>query len=54
MLELVGERVNDHLKALGLSRIRNILTETLEDAQNKELSYLDLLDRLLTEEIHEK
>jgi len=54
MLEIVGERVNGHLKALGLSRISTILSETLEDAQNKGLSYMDFLDRLLTEEIHEK
>jgi len=54
MLEIVGERVNGHLKTLGLSRISTILSETLEDAQNKGLSYMDFLDRLLTEEIHEK
>ena len=54
MLELVGERVNNHLEILGLNRIRNILSQTLDDAQSKGLSYLDLLDRLLTEEVHEK
>ena len=54
MLEITGERVSHHLKTLGLSRIRTILSETLEDAQNKGLSYMDFLDRLLTEEIHEK
>src|SRR5208283_5163437 len=54
MLELVRERVNNHLSILGLNRIGNILSDTLEDAQNKGLSYLDVLDQLLIEEVHEK
>jgi DNA replication protein DnaC len=54
MLELVRERVNNHLSILGLNRIGNILSDTLEDAQNKRLSYLDVLDQLLIEEVHDK
>lgn len=54
MLELVRDRVNNHLKILGLNCMGNILTETLDDAQNKGMSYLDVLDRLLTEEINHK
>ena len=54
MLELIRERVNNHLKILGLNRMENILSDTLNEAQNKGLSYLDVLDRLLTEEVHQK
>lgn len=54
MLELVRERINNHLNILRLNRIGDILTDTLDDAQNKGLSYLDLLDRLLSEEVYAK
>ena len=54
MLELIRERVDSNLKVLGLNRIATILSDTLEDAQNQGMSYLDVLDRLLIEEIHSK
>lgn len=51
MLELVRERVNTHLRTLGLRRMENILSDTINDAQNRGLSYMDILDQLLTEEV---
>lgn len=52
MLELVRERVDHHLKILGLRRMEEILSDALHGAQNTGASYLDFLDQLLSEEIH--
>ena len=51
MLEVVRERVNGHLKALGLKRAGEVLSDTLDRAQGTNASYLDVLDQLLGEEV---
>src|SRR6266568_2610314 len=54
MLELIRERINSHLKFLGLNRMSNVLPEIVDQAQTKKSSYLDVLDRLLIEEVQAK
>jgi len=51
MSELIKERVGEHLERLRLLRIREIFPEIIEQAQANNLTYLGLLDQLLSEEV---
>lgn len=54
MLDLIRERISNHLKFLGLNRMSNVLPDIMDQAQTKKSSYLDVLDQLLTEEVNNK
>ena len=54
MVELVRERVMANLKRLRLSRMREMFEPILNQAEEKSSSYLDVVDRLLTEEVASK
>ncbi len=51
MTELVHERIQDHLDRLHLHQIREHVAGIAHGAEEQRLSYLDFLDRLLSEEI---
>lgn len=51
MSELIRDRVGEHFDRLRLYRIKEIFPEIIEQAQNDKATYLDVLDRLLGEEI---
>jgi DNA replication protein DnaC len=54
MSELIQERINDNLSRLKLNRMQEVLPQILETAEEKKLSYMALLDQLLTEEVATK
>ena len=47
-------RLDEHLQRLRLSAVRERLEALLQEAAAQELSYADLLDRLLSEEVEAK
>ena len=47
-------RIDEHLQRLRLSTVRERLEAVLQEASEKELSYADVLDQLLTEEVDAK
>ncbi|MCG2713201.1 MAG: IS21-like element helper ATPase IstB [Candidatus Omnitrophica bacterium] len=51
MSELVHERIQEHLSRLHLHQIRENISGLAKGAEEQQLSYLDFLDRLLSEEI---
>jgi len=51
MSELIRERVAEHLDRLRLARIKEIFPEVLEQAQQENKTYLEVLDHLLSEEV---
>ncbi len=51
MSELIMERVEEHLERLDLTRVKEILPETLKDAEQEGLSHLTVIDRILGEEV---
>jgi DNA replication protein DnaC len=51
MTEMIKERVNENLGRLHLNRIKEVFDELMKQAQDSNSSYLDLLDRLLAEEV---
>ena len=54
MSEMIKERVDDNLQRLKLNRIQEILPEMINSAEEKQLSYLSMLDGLLAEEVSTK
>lgn len=54
MDELIRDRINANLKRLQLNRIQEILDPILDRAQKESTSYLDVFDKLLTEEVCNK
>lgn len=54
MTELIKERIDDNLNRLKLNRIQEVLSDMLSSAQEKQLSYLDVIDQLLAEEVSVK
>ncbi len=51
MTELIKQRIDENLQRLKLNRIQEILPEMIASAEKKQLSYMSLLDELLTEEV---
>lgn len=51
---MIKERVDDNLQRLKLNRIQEILPEMIHSAEEKQLSYLSMLDGLLAEEVSTK
>lgn len=51
MSELIMERVGEHLERLALMRVKEILPETLQEAEQGGLSHLTVIDRVLGEEV---
>jgi DNA replication protein DnaC len=54
MSEMITERIESNLTRLKLNRIQEILPEMINIAQEKQLSYLDILDQLFSEEVTTK
>lgn len=54
MEQLVHERIQNNLQRLKLSQIGEVLDKVIENAQQKQLSYLAFLDHLLEEEVAAK
>ncbi len=54
MSEMVAQRIESNLSRLKLNRIQEILPEMINAAQAKQLSYLDMLDQLFSEEVNIK
>lgn len=54
MAEMVAQRIESNLTRLKLNRIQEILPEMINVAQEKQLSYLDMLDYLFSEEVTTK
>jgi DNA replication protein DnaC len=54
MEQLVHERIQNNLQRLKLSQIGEVLDKVIENAQQKQLSYLAFLDHLLEEEVSAK
>ena len=54
MSELITQRIENNLTRLKLTRIQEILPEIIRIADEKQLSYMDMLDRLFTEEVSVK
>jgi len=46
------KRINEHLQRLKLSTIEDILPLVIKESQEKDISYLSFLDRILGEEVH--
>ena len=51
MAELIKERVNENLRRLNLNRIPEVFDQIIQQAQDNQSSYLDVVDRLLAEEV---
>lgn len=51
MSEMIKQRVDENLQRLKLNRIQEILPEMINSAQEKQLSYMSMLDQLLAEEV---
>lgn len=51
MSEMIKQRIDDNLLRLRLNRIQEILPNILNTAQEKQSSYLDVIDQLLSEEV---
>lgn len=54
MSELITQRIESNLIRLKLNRIQEILPDIINTAREKQLSYMDMLDRLFTEEVSTK
>ena len=54
MVELVRERIITNLKRLKLNRMREIFDPVLDQAQEASSSYLEVVDKLLVEEVASK
>lgn len=51
MAEMIKERVNENLRRLNLNRVAEVFDQIIGQAQEDQSSYLDVLDRLLAEEV---
>lgn len=54
MTELVYERLHENLKTLGMDRMSDVLDSQLERAGKENASVLEVLDRLMQEEVEAK
>ncbi len=54
MTELIKERIDQNLQRLKLNKIQEILSETINRATNKQISYMEFIDQLLEEEVMSK
>lgn len=54
MTEMIKERVTENLERLKLSRIQDVFPQMIKKAEESKLSYLALIDQLLTEEVSTK
>lgn len=51
MSEMVKERISENLQRLKLNRIQDVFPQMIEKAEESKLSYMALIDQLLTEEV---
>ncbi|MEA3378787.1 MAG: IS21-like element helper ATPase IstB [Nanoarchaeota archaeon] len=51
MTEMIKQRVDENLQRLKLNRVQEILPEMINSAEEKQLSYMSLIDELLAEEV---
>lgn len=54
MTEMIKERVTENLQRLKLNRIQDIFPQMVKKAEESKLSYMALIDQLLTEEVSTK
>lgn len=54
MSELIQERITGNLQRLKLNRINEILPDVIKSAEEQHLSYLNVIDQLLAEEVSTK
>ncbi len=54
MSEMIKERINENLNRLKLNRIQDIFGHMIQKAEEDKLSYMALIDQLLTEEVATK
>ena len=54
MGEMIKERISENLQRLKLNRIEDIFGEMVQRAEENKLSYMDLIDQLLVEEVSTK
>jgi len=54
MSEMIKERIDQNLQRLKLNRIQEILPDMVKAAEEKQLSYMSILDQLLSEEVATK
>jgi len=54
MTEMIKQRVDENLQRLKLNRIQEVLPEMINSAEEKQLSYMSLIDELLAEEVATK
>lgn len=52
MSELSMPRISEHLERLKLLRMKEVLPSVIEEAHSKKSSYLEVIDRLLEEEVN--
>ena len=51
MAEMIKERINENLERLQLNRIQEVFDQVVTQAQEKDASYLEVIDQLLSEEV---
>lgn len=54
MTEMIKERVSENLLKLKLNRIQDVFPQMIEKAEEEKLSYMALIDQLLSEEVSTK
>jgi DNA replication protein DnaC len=54
MSEMIKERINENLQRLKLNRIQDTFPQMIKKAEEAKLSYMALIDQLLTEEVATK
>lgn len=54
MSEMIKERVSENLQRLKLNRIQDVFPQMIQTAEENKLSYMALIDQLLTEEVTTK
>jgi len=54
MSEMIKERVSENLQRLKLNRIQDVFPQMIKKAEEDKLSYMALIDQLLTEEVATK
>ena len=54
MSEMIKERIQENLTRLKLNRIQDVFPQIIQKAEESKLSYLALIDHLLTEEVATK
>lgn len=54
MTEMIKERINENLQRLKLNRIQEVFPQIIQRAEENKLSYMAMIDQLLTEEVATK